>query len=371
MPTAKLKRRFKSLIGIFKGGNFVGSITLLWQVFLRNFRAIRIKCFIKQIHGPKQLELGPKEVVIVCLARDGMDYLPYFLDYHRKLGVSHFAFVDNGSKDGSLEYIKSQPDTSIFYSELSFGYYQMAFKKFLCDKYGWSNWTILLDIDEYFDYPQSDQISLHELLEYLETHGYTSMVAYMLDMFSKQPLLELEDDPEDLSTKYTLYDLSDIDRKEYTEIYGTTNTRNNESIQNLSGGVRKRFFMDDGLITKHPIFFLKPGMACTSNCHDIRCANLADVTAVLYHYKYTQYYTKVLHRALTERRYAAKDFYGGAGAYKLASDILDDTPNLTLLTEDSMEFQGPDKLVDQGFLVSSEQYQNWVENKVAERNLSA
>lgn len=368
MATTKIGRRLSALAGIFKEGKLKENIILLWQVLLRNLRDLRIKCFIKHLHGPTTLALKSNDVVIVCLVRDGIDYLPYFFDYHRNLGVVHFAFVDNGSRDGSLEYIKAQPDTTIYYSELSFAYYQMPFKKFLCDKYGWNNWTILLDIDEYFDYPQSDQVSLHELLEYLETYDYTTMVGYMLDMFSKHPLKELDEDPEDLSTKYTLFDLTHVDRNEYTLTFGYTNNRENETIQNLSGGIKKRFFGDVGLITKHPLFHLKPGMACTSNCHDIRNAKVADVTAVLYHYKYTQYYTKMLKRAVTEKRYAPKHEYGGAGGYQVASDILEANPTLSLLTEDSQELHGTRQLVEQGFLISTKQYEKWVKEKVAARS---
>ena len=46
--------------------------------------------------------------------------LPYFLEYYRNLGVSHFLIIDNGSSDGSVELLQNQSDVSIWQTEASY-----------------------------------------------------------------------------------------------------------------------------------------------------------------------------------------------------------------------------------------------------------
>ncbi len=46
--------------------------------------------------------------------------LPYCLEYHRVLGVERFFIVDNGSDDGTREFLLDQPDCHVFHAGGSF-----------------------------------------------------------------------------------------------------------------------------------------------------------------------------------------------------------------------------------------------------------
>ncbi|MBV8060344.1 MAG: glycosyltransferase family 2 protein, partial [Alphaproteobacteria bacterium] len=54
------------------------------------------------------------------IVRNELVRLPYLLEYHRKLGIKQFFFIDNLSTDGTLDYIKSQPDCIPLIAESSF-----------------------------------------------------------------------------------------------------------------------------------------------------------------------------------------------------------------------------------------------------------
>ena len=43
------------------------------------------------------------------------------LDHHRGLGIETFFVVDNGSTDGSVEFLLAQPDVHLWTTEDSFG----------------------------------------------------------------------------------------------------------------------------------------------------------------------------------------------------------------------------------------------------------
>ena len=66
----------------------------------------------------------PDEHSIVCFSviRDEALLLPFFIDYYRDLGVTHFVFIDNGSIDGSLIILKERTDVciSVYYTTDSY-----------------------------------------------------------------------------------------------------------------------------------------------------------------------------------------------------------------------------------------------------------
>src|SRR5665213_3442347 len=58
----------------------------------------------------RQLTLRPAEILCCTVLRNELARLPYFLEYYRAKGVGAFLPVDNGSTDGSVEFLIEQPD---------------------------------------------------------------------------------------------------------------------------------------------------------------------------------------------------------------------------------------------------------------------
>ena len=113
--------------------------------------------------------------------------LPYFLDYYRALGVGHFVMVDNESTDGGPDFLREQPDVSLF---LARGSYKRArfgvdWLTWLQRKHAHGHWCLTVDPDELLVYPFCDTRPLPALTDWLDASSIKSFGAMMLDMYPK------------------------------------------------------------------------------------------------------------------------------------------------------------------------------------------
>lgn len=130
------------------------------------------------------------DILAAATVRNETVRLPYFLDHHRRLGVGHFLIVDNASDDGTADYLRDQPDVSVWttphsYKSARFG---VDWLTWLQLRYAHGHWCLTLDADEAFIYPYWDSRDLRALTGWLETNGACSFAAMMLDMYPQGPL---------------------------------------------------------------------------------------------------------------------------------------------------------------------------------------
>jgi hypothetical protein len=145
-------------------------------------------------------KIRQRDVLCFCTLRNEKPRLPYFLDYYRSHGISHFLFVDNDSDDGSREYLAAQPDCSVWttadsYKRSRFG---MDWINRLLRLYGHGHWCLTVDPDEFLVYPFSDTRPIPALTDWLEASSIKSFGAMLLDMYPKgeitaQPYREGQD----------------------------------------------------------------------------------------------------------------------------------------------------------------------------------
>jgi len=131
--------------------------------------------------------IEPGHILLFCTLRNERPRLPYFLEYYRHLGVNHFLFVDNDSEDGSPEYLAPQSDVSLWrtkesYRKAKFG---IDWLNGLQSHYGSGNWSLVVDVDEYFVYPFCDSRPLRALTDWLDASSIKSFGAMLIDMYPK------------------------------------------------------------------------------------------------------------------------------------------------------------------------------------------
>jgi hypothetical protein len=150
----------------------------------------------------KQRELGvvadrtaaiaPGEILLFATLRNERPRLAYFLRYYRNLGVRHFLMVDNGSDDGSREYLERQKDVSLWSTPASYkrARFGMDWINALLMRHGHDHWCLTVDVDEFLIYPFCDTRPLPALCDWLDASAIRSFPAMLLDMYPKGRLDE-------------------------------------------------------------------------------------------------------------------------------------------------------------------------------------
>jgi hypothetical protein len=134
----------------------------------------------------------PRAVLVFVTLRNERARLPFFLKYYRDLGAAHFLIVDNGSDDGSREWLARQPDVSLWetrasYARAAFG---MDWMNALLARHACGRWALVVDVDEFLVYPFCDSRPLPALTDWLADAGLRSFGTLLLDVYPKGPVAE-------------------------------------------------------------------------------------------------------------------------------------------------------------------------------------
>lgn len=313
---------------------------------------------IKRMHGPPDVECGADELVVLCIARDAELWVQSFVEHHLSLGAKHIFYLDNGSEDRTVELASRFDRVTVLQTGLSFRRYEVGLRRWITRRFGRDRWSLYCDADELFEYPYSSCLPLPAFLRYLRHHGYNAVTGQMLDLFSDRPFGELDSSPDDsLRDTYRFYDLTDLVATQ--EVYWIRDGHlANLDIACLFGGIRKRFFGDDCLLlTKHPLVFADASMGVyTYDGHFMTNAAVADISTALLHYKYVGTLGDRVQRTVQagwHNKSAA--LYGGL------QKVLGSGGEVSLRLETARELQSVDALIDENFLVVTDQYRRWVE----------
>ncbi|ALI55776.1 glycosyltransferase family 2 protein [Celeribacter marinus] len=150
------------------------------------FKAIRARHDLTCV-ADRTSQIRPHDILVVVTLRNECIRLPYFLQYYRDLGVSHFLIIDNDSDDGSGAYLKSQNDVSLWHTQASYkrADFGVRWMNWLARKYCHGHWTLTVDVDEFFVYPFCDTRPIPALTDWLDNSGLKSFSAMMIDMYPK------------------------------------------------------------------------------------------------------------------------------------------------------------------------------------------
>lgn len=230
---------------------------LLWRAFRRRRELSSVA---------NRMETCPAQpILLFSTLRNERIRLPYFLDYYRKLGIDHFVLVDNGSDDGSREYLAAEPDVSLWSTGASYkrSRFGMDWLMHLLRRHGREKWCLTVDVDEFLVFPFCETRPLRALTDWLDSSGTRTFSAMLLDMYPKgamheQPYREGQN-PFEIAQYFDS---------------GNYSIRRNPGLRNLwiQGGPRARlYFAEDPkeapAMNKIPLVKWDPSYAYVSSTH--------------------------------------------------------------------------------------------------------
>lgn len=302
------------------------------------------------------LEYKQHEIFCFACVRNEYLRLPWFLEFHRRLGVDRFFIIDNGSYDGSTDYLLSQNDVHVFWTTGSYAQSHCGIDwiNWLLDEYAVGHWALVLDADELFIYPNCEISQLKLLSSYLDFKQAQGMAAMMLDMYGKNSICKTE-----IKTGEPFLNVcSYFDGDSYE---APRSTGNNVSLPHR-GGVRKRLFWEGKhrelpapFLVKHPFVKWRKALNYEASTHIIKKIATANISGTLLHFKFFSDFHKCV-REEVER----KEHWKNGSQYFAYLQTMDDRPDLSLYYEGSVQYKNSMQIVKLGFMNMPSDYLDFI-----------
>ena len=266
------------------------------------------------------------EIAVIANVRDEAWRLPFWLAYHRWLGVRHFGVVSNRSTDATLEFLARQPDVTLLDAPGPFE--DSRWKLELLKRAPPGRWNLILDADELFISLPWAEGGLRRFTRRLDEEGAEAAMTVMVDCYPES----LPVDPAAASPvpwrRAPYFDPGPYFSWEAAK----------RRLRHRSGGVRERLFYPNWkylrtlrrflpkrlgrrLIGEGPPFLRKmpllknvPGLVYKV-IHTSRGVSVSGELTALLHYKLDVDFDAKVAGALAERQYPAHGEYEAYGQY--------------------------------------------------------
>ncbi len=301
---------------------------------------IRTRSELRFVGGPPTAPHPAAILGVACVRNENLR-LPHFLDHHRELGVERFFIVDNGSTDGSTAFLLGQPDVHVFTTDQSYAAarYGVAWINEILDTHALGHWALILDADELFTYPDSENLDLQTLTARFDRVGAETVRSFMLDMYADRPIRDTAyQRGQPLIAAAPFFD---ADTYWMRDGWGVPSR----------GGPRFRLFWrgrapaaTSPWLTKFPLIRWRKGLSIES-IHNQPGVVQAPTTGVLLHFKLM---ADLYQRAQEE--VSRKQHWQDASEYAVYWDVLRSDPAVSAYHEGSQRYEGTSQLAELGLI---------------------
>ena len=238
------------------------------------------------VEGSADFPLTDQGFVLFCGFKNAASCMGEFIEHYQRLGCIKFFFFDDGSTDDSREVIRENCNAIVFESSIPYIKNFGLIRGWFLDRFAKNRWAVMVDHDEFLDYPYSDEVTFTHFLSYLDGAGFEGAVACMLDRFSDKAIGDSGYvSGANLSELFPYYDLSSVKRFPFLKLeLGLRGSVGNDAVCDYYGGVRGKHFGFWPRLLKTPLLKYR-------SCHGVRQhmvgnAKLADLSLLLHHYRY-------------------------------------------------------------------------------------
>jgi len=302
-------------------------------------------------------KISANDLLCFLPVRNEILRLPAVLDHHRRLGINHFIVVDNGSSDGTTDYLMTQSDVDLYTTEASFSASHCGFDWLhpLLDEFGSDHWVLTIDSDELFTFPHVEHVSLQQFCQFLDRKNAQAVFAVLLDMYSDRSIEQTA-----YATGEPLLDACPyFDSGPYEVIRG-----NIFPTVELRGGTRRRAFWDRDVpffpptLSKVPLVKWQRGYRYIACTHYMKPSpnNLSEITGALLHFKFLAGF-----RQRVELEVAREEHFAQAREYKNYLKKMEQNPSLSLMFPESVRYENSEQLVKLRHLQTSWDWESFVQ----------
>lgn len=261
-------------------------------------------------HAAKLARVNAAPVAVVACLRNEIAMLPRFFEHYRALGVTGFLMADNGSDDGSFEFLAEQPDVALFAvdTEYSQSRYGVAWQQALMANFRAGRWSLVADLDEFLFWNTDLAGDLRALVDSGDFAGADAARVFMLDMYPGGPLAEA-----DFVAESPFAQAAFVDREPFLAVsggrgpYTDAPTWTSALRHRLIPGARPELFVAQ----KIALLKYRPWMRLSAGLHFVSDVRLARRELLFAHFKYNAAF-----RANAQAEVARRQHFNDAEEYR-------------------------------------------------------
>ncbi|MFN7003469.1 MAG: glycosyltransferase family 2 protein, partial [Roseinatronobacter sp.] len=257
------------------------------------------------------------DCAVVAVMRDEAFMVEHFLTHYRRLGVGGFLIVDNGSRDGTLEYLARQPDVALFTTDTPYrdSAYGVIWQEALLAQFRLGKWSLVADADELLFWSLPDAAgrvrgSLPDLLRQPEFATADAARIFMFDLYPKGRLADAQ------FTRAPFVEASHLDREPLCRDWQGRGPWSN--AETCTSALRHRVMREAGVQVRANLFVAQkyallryhPFMQLSTGLHYIAGAQIAARDLAFGHFKYhAQFHAKALREAARAQHFNNAEEY--------------------------------------------------------------
>lgn len=271
--------------------------------------------------------------VYICVVKDDLARIQMSYEHHKKIGVTNFVFIDNGSSDGTLEWLQNQP--VVVYQTLDpfIMWAKVAWVSKVINHFGFDRWYLILDSDELFAYAGCEDDLIGEYIAQLERKGIEKDFSFMLDMYNDEVLFENKNSEMSIQERFCYFDADSYE------------LQNCLHYKKVIGGPRQRVFASkdtmEMLQNKYPLVYYKKGDIYRYHYVSPYFDNFSKkCTSALLHYKFLDGDYEKYKKIAQDGNYA-----NGSRLYKEMLQKLENEAELIFYNRKSIKYQNSKDLL--------------------------